>query len=87
MQALLNNNDAEAEKYFKLATDLENKTSYAYGPPQVARPSFELYGEWLLSKNRPKEALQQFKRSLELAPNRTIALEGLKKAESLTAKL
>jgi len=87
MQALLNNNDAEAEKYFKLATDLENKTSYAYGPPQVARPSFELYGEWLLSKNRAKEAVQQFKRSLELAPNRTIALEGLKKAESLTAKL
>lgn len=87
MLALLNKNEEEAEKHFKLATDLENKTSYAYGPPQVARPSFELYGEWLLSKNRAKEAVQQFKRSLELAPNRTLALEGLKKAESLTAKL
>lgn len=87
MLAFLNNDDAKAENYFKRATTLENKTSYAYGPPQVARPSFELYGEWLLSRNRPKEARQQFQRSLELAPNRTLAIEGLKKAESLTAKL
>ncbi len=87
MLALLSNNNNEAEKYFKLATDIENKTSYAYGPPQVAIPSFELYGDWLLSVNRPAEALLQFERSLELAPNRRLALAGKLNAGKMQASL
>ena len=49
MLALLKKNNTEAEKHFIQATDLESKTSYAYGPPHIAKPSFELYGEWLLA--------------------------------------
>ena len=66
MLALLKKNNTEAEKHFMQATNLEKSTSYAYGPPHIAKPSFELYGEWLLTMNKPKEALQQFEQSLKV---------------------
>lgn len=81
--ALLKKNTAEAEKNFKRAIEIESKTSYAYGPPQVVKPSFELYGEWLLTMNKPKEALYQFQQSLKTAPERTLALQGKEKATKL----
>lgn len=87
MHALLSNNPKEAEKYFQLATGLESKTSFAYGPPQIAKPSFELYGEWLLSVNRPADALQQYEKALELAPARRLALAGKQNAMKLQAAL
>src|SRR5688572_8934237 len=68
MLALLRKNAVEVQKNFIQATELESKTSYAYGPPHIAKPSFELYGEWLLTVNKPKEALQQFEQSLKVAP-------------------
>jgi tetratricopeptide (TPR) repeat protein len=87
MLALLRKNSEEAEKYLKLATHLENKTSFAYGPPQVAKPSFELYGDWLLTMKRPVEALEQYENALKLAPNRRIALQGKQKAMEMHASL
>lgn len=81
--ALLKKNTAEAEKNFKRAIEIESKTSYAYGPPQVVKPSFELYGEWLLTMNKPKEALYQFEQSLKTAPERILALQGKEKATKL----
>ena len=85
--ALLKEDPRDAEKYFRLATDLESKTSYAYGPPQIAKPSFELYGDWLLSVNRPGDALQQYEQSIKLAPGRKLALEGKQNAMKLQAAL
>ncbi len=85
--ALLKEDPRDAEKYFRLATDLETKTSYAYGPPQIAKPSFELYGAWLLSVNRPGDALQQYEQSIKLAPGRKLALEGKQHAMKLQAAL
>lgn len=87
MLALLKKNNEEAQKNFIQATNLESKTSYAYGPPQVVKPSFELYGEWLLAMNKPKEALQQFELSLKTAPGRMLALQGKDKAMKLLEKL
>ena len=83
MLALLKKNNTEAQKNFIQATDLESKTSFAYGPPHVAKPSFELYGEWLLTMNKPKEALQQFELSLNVAPGRTLAIQGKNKATKM----
>ena len=83
MLALLKKNAAEAQKNFIQATELESKTSYAYGPPHIAKPSFELYGEWLLTMNKPKEALQQFEQSLKVAPGRILALQGKEKATKM----
>jgi tetratricopeptide (TPR) repeat protein len=83
MLALLKKNNTEAQKNFIQATDLESKTSFAYGPPHVAKPSFELYGEWLLTMNKPKEALQQFELSLSVAPGRTVAIRGKERATKM----
>lgn len=79
-------NNTEAQKHFIQATDLEKRTSYAYGAPQIPKPSFELYGEWL-AMNKPKEALQQFELSLRVAPNKTLSRQGKEKALKLLAEL
>lgn len=71
------NKDAQAsEDWLKQASELEKNISYSYGPPPIVKPSFELYGEWLLNNNRPKDALNQFDYSLVRAPKRVLSLKG-----------
>lgn len=65
-----------ANGWFKKATELEQSISYSYGPPSVVKPSFELYGEWLVENNRFEEALTQFDYSLMRAPKRILSLKG-----------
>ena len=48
---------------------------------------FELYGEWLLAMNKPKEALQQFEQSLEVAPGRILSMQGKDRAIKLLKNL
>lgn len=69
-------NPAIAEEWLKKATELEGKISYSYGPPPIVKPSFELYGEWLLKNSRPQDALAQFDYSLKRAPRRLLSLLG-----------
>lgn len=66
----------QAERWLRQATDLEDNVSYSYGPPEVVKPSYELYGEWLLGQERPEDALQQFDRALKRGPKRVQALNG-----------
>jgi pentatricopeptide repeat protein len=80
--ALLNKDEKTAEKWMQEATEIEEKTAYTYGPPNIVKPSFELYGEWLISKDRKKEAQQQFEKGLERAPKRRLAMMGLKNVNS-----
>ena len=49
---------------------------YDSGPPFIAYPSFEQYGDWLLTKDRAAEALVQFDKSIENRTNRSKALRG-----------
>ena len=77
--ALLNQDESIAEKYMKAATELEEETTFSYGPPNIVKPSFELYGEWLAEKGRKKEALAQFEKVLERAPKRRLAMIGMDK--------
>ena len=60
MIAWLKKDKTLTEKYLKQAVEMETKVSYAFGPPTIVKPSFELYGEWLLENGRPEEALAQF---------------------------
>jgi pentatricopeptide repeat protein len=83
MQARLKNNVAGTEQYLKDAVALESSISYSYGPPSIVKPSWELYGEWLLENGRPKEALTQFELSLKAAPKRTLSVKGKEKALKL----
>ena len=66
----------EAEAILKETVDLESSTSFSFGPPIIAKPSRELYGEFLLAENRPEEALVQFEKVFERAPKRTLSLKG-----------
>jgi len=72
-----------SEESFKKATDLEEKISYSYGPPAVVKPSSELYGEFLLERNRPAEAMEAFDETLYRAPRRRLSLEGKMKAAKM----
>lgn len=76
MVAMLNNDDQLIETNLKEAVALEGKAQYSYGPPDIPYPSFEQYGDWLLTKKRYEEALVQFNRSLVTAKNRAKALHG-----------
>jgi tetratricopeptide (TPR) repeat protein len=80
MQVQLKGNASYAEQLLKQAVALESSISYSYGPPTIVKPSFELYGEWLLQNGRAKEALQQFELSLKAAPGRALSETGKQKA-------
>lgn len=76
MRAWMDKDAAATEKYLKAAVSLHKEAGYAYGPPAISKPTFEMYGEWLLENGRAKEALAQFETSLTYAPNRTLSLKG-----------
>ncbi|HEY6502951.1 MAG TPA: hypothetical protein VIZ28_03160 [Chitinophagaceae bacterium] len=80
MLARMKKDEAAAERFLKQATELETITTYAYGPPRIVKPSFEMYGEWLLEMNKPAEALQQFELSLKTAPNKLLSVKGKEEA-------
>ncbi len=79
VQALLNGDEEGAESWMKKATEKEEETGYTYGPPNIVKPSFEMYGEWLVSKERKADAKEQFKKVLERAPKRRLAMLGMEK--------
>jgi tetratricopeptide (TPR) repeat protein len=70
----------EAIDMMKRATGIEEEMSPPSGPPSLIKPSHELFGEILLSANRPKEAAQQFEKSLLRQPNRARSLLGAARA-------
>ncbi|WP_339812305.1 hypothetical protein [uncultured Imperialibacter sp.] len=74
--AQLKGDAALTEGHLAKATQLESECSYDAGPPFIAYPSFEQYGDWLLAQNRPEEALAQFNQSLTNRKNRNKALRG-----------
>lgn len=80
--ASLEQDEKTAEKWMQEATEIEENTTFNFGPPNIIKPSFELYGEWLLTKNRKKEAQDQFEKVLERAPKRRLAVMGLEQAKS-----
>lgn len=79
------NGEAElADSWFQKAAGLEKSISYSYGPPSVVKPSFELYGEWLLAQGKANDALNQFNYSLQRAPKRILSLKGKLEAAKLS---
>jgi tetratricopeptide (TPR) repeat protein len=73
-------NYTEAVEMMKRATTIEEEMSPPSGPPSLIKPSHELFGEILLSANRPKEAAEQFGIALQRQPNRARSLLGLARA-------
>jgi len=82
-EATLNKDFKLAEKHLKKATALDDTLKYAFGPPRIVKPVHEAYGEWLLTQDRPKEALEMFEKSLKRYPGRLLSLQGGKAAATL----
>lgn len=76
LKALIAGNDELFETYMKEAVSLEDQTNYPTGPPRITKPSFEQYGEWLLTKGKHALALEQFEKALERMPKRSKSLGG-----------
>jgi len=74
-------NPTQAEVLMKDALALEESVTYSYGPPEIVKPSHELYGEFLLEQKRYAEAKVLFEKVLERAPKRLIALDAIKLIE------
>ena len=75
-------NYTEAVEMMKRATALEEEMSPPSGPPSLIKPSHELFGEILLSANRPKEAAEQFGIALLRQPNRARSLLSVARASA-----
>ena len=73
-------NYTEAIELLKRATAIEEEMSPPSGPPSLIKPSHELFGEILLSANRPKEAAEQFGIALLRQPNRARSVLGSARA-------
>jgi tetratricopeptide (TPR) repeat protein len=78
--AMAKRDGAESERLLKEATAIEATLGPPSGPPDPLKPSFEMYGEWLLDANRPKEAAAQFEQALLRMPKRALSLRGLSRA-------
>jgi TolA-binding protein len=56
--------------------------AFDFGPPPILKPPQELLGELLLKDGKPKQAAEAFQSSLKRAPNRSLSLLGLARAQS-----
>jgi tetratricopeptide (TPR) repeat protein len=79
LRALQENNVEKAEQLMAEATKLEEQTTYMYGPPDIVKPSHEMYAEWLESTGRLKESKEMFEKVLERAPKRLIPTSGIER--------
>ena len=85
LEGLLNlerGNSAAGLAQLKQAVEAELELPIDFGPPQIIKPSLELYGEILLRLDRPADALAAFQQQLERTPNRRLTLAGISKAKS-----
>ncbi len=73
-------NRAAALDTLRRATATEQSMAYAFGPPFVNKPSYELLGEELLAAGKADEARRAFEAALTRAPRRTSVLLGLARA-------
>jgi tetratricopeptide (TPR) repeat protein len=80
LNASMKKDHAKAIELMKKATALEEQSSPPYGPPNLIKPSHELFGEILLRAGKPAEAAEQFKIALLRQPNRARSLIGAARA-------
>lgn len=72
MHAMATGDAETAKEWLQKATELEDNTSYLFGPPVVVKPSFEMYAEFLYEMGQYEEALTYVNKALEKTPGRRI---------------
>ena len=70
----------DAVNLMREAAATEAGMPFEFGPPPIAKPSFELLGEILLEIDQPAAAREAFEGALARAPRRTTSLLGLARA-------
>ena len=73
--------DQGVAKLRKVAAD-EAAAPFEFGPPDVLKPSSELFGDVLLKLDKPGEAAAAYREALARAPGRTLSLQGLAAAQA-----
>jgi hypothetical protein len=63
------------------AAKTEASAPIEYGPPSVEKPSHELLGDELMRLKRYAEAANAYRTAVARTPGRTLAIEGLARAE------
>jgi len=81
--ALLEGHKDDALAEMRHAAAVEDGTEKAAVTPGPLAPARELLGEMLLQLERPKEALEEFERTLQREPNRFRTVYGAARAASL----
>ncbi|MFB6230864.1 MAG: hypothetical protein ABEL04_06880 [Salinibacter sp.] len=84
--ALERNKTDKALRHLKKAAALESERPLDFGPPFPPKPAPELYGEALLSLDRPADALTQFQTVLDRYPGRALSLLGKAKSAAAAGK-
>ena len=84
LSASMKKDHDKAISLMKQATALEEQMSPPYGPPNLIKPTHELFGEILLRAGKPAEAAEQFKVALLRQPNRARSLLGAARAAAQT---
>ena len=80
LNASMKKDHAKAIELMKKATALEEEMGAPSGPPNLIKPTHELFGEILLRAGKPAEAADQFKIALLRQPNRARSLLGAARA-------
>jgi tetratricopeptide (TPR) repeat protein len=80
MLAAARGQDSVSLGLLRRATLVEDRMAYAFGPPTVDKPSYELLGEELLRQGQRDAAAAAFARALRSTPNRSLARRGLARA-------
>lgn len=73
----------EGLRLLREAAEAEIQLPEVFGPPAIAKPSYELLGEQLLALGQHAEAADAFRKSLAFAPGRKLSLEGLSKVTTM----
>lgn len=78
--ALASGQQAQGLDLLIKASQTEAALPQPFGPPMLAKPSFELLGDELLRAGRKAEAAKAYREALARTPNRRRSLEGLRLA-------
>ena len=70
----------EALELMEKAAMMEGNMDFMFGPPIIAKPAYELWGEYLLKEGNYEQAITAFSEALKRTPGRTLTLKGLAKA-------
>ena len=70
ISAIANNKPDLADQWLTKACELEDATSFMFGPPSVVKPSHEMYAEWLHENADFDKAREQVLKAQEKTPGR-----------------